>query len=114
MNEQANRVARHLVELGVGPERVVGVMMHRSADFVTAVLGVLKSGGAYLPLDPAYPADRIAYMVGDAAPMCVLVGTGVDASDLGVPCVAFEVASSVSSDASEGAGSNPSDLSDLS
>ncbi|MFD9036675.1 amino acid adenylation domain-containing protein, partial [Streptomyces sp. NPDC059567] len=76
LESRANRLARHLVAHGVGPESLVGVCLERGADLIVALLAVLKSGGAYLPMDPDYPADRIAYMVEDAAPVAVLASTG--------------------------------------
>ncbi|MFC9307583.1 amino acid adenylation domain-containing protein, partial [Streptomyces sp. NPDC057011] len=72
LNVAANRLARWLADRGVGAESVVGVRLPRSADLVVAMLATLKAGAAYLPLDPEYPADRIAYMVEDAAPAVVL------------------------------------------
>jgi nonribosomal peptide synthetase DhbF len=75
LNARANRLARHLVERGVGPESRVAVAMNRSVDLVVALLAVLKAGGAYLPIDPDYPAERIAFMLADAAPMCLLSTT---------------------------------------
>ncbi|MFD3618490.1 amino acid adenylation domain-containing protein [Streptomyces sp. NPDC058676] len=72
LDERADRLARRLLALGAGPERVVGIALPRTADLVAAVLGVLKTGGAYLPLDPAYPPDRLAYLVEDARPVVVL------------------------------------------
>ncbi|HEX8905139.1 MAG TPA: non-ribosomal peptide synthetase, partial [Longimicrobiaceae bacterium] len=63
---------RHLVRLGAGPEARVGVCLERGPDMVVALLAVLKAGAAYLPLDPAYPAARLAYMLEDAgAPLLV-------------------------------------------
>ncbi|KOV26402.1 hypothetical protein ADK60_21195, partial [Streptomyces sp. XY431] len=82
LNERANRIARRLVGLGVGPESLVAVMTNRSAELVVALLAVLKAGGAYVPLDPDYPADRIAYVLGDAAPVCLLTTGGVRLPDL--------------------------------
>ncbi|WP_179118237.1 non-ribosomal peptide synthetase [Saccharothrix sp. ALI-22-I] len=68
----SNRLARYLVGLGAGPERVVAVALPRSPAMVAAVLGVVKAGAAYLPVDPGYPADRIEYMLTDAAPGLVI------------------------------------------
>jgi amino acid adenylation domain-containing protein len=66
------RLARLLAERGAGPEQVVAVMMGRSADLVTALLAVAQTGAAYLPIDPGYPAERIAFMLADAAPALVV------------------------------------------
>uniref|UniRef100_UPI002115360C AMP-binding protein n=1 Tax=Streptomyces murinus TaxID=33900 RepID=UPI002115360C len=74
----ANRLARLLVEGGAGPERFVAVALPRSAELVVALLAVLKTGAAYVPIDPEYPADRIAYILADADPMCVITGLGAD------------------------------------
>ena len=60
LDEQANQLAHHLIALGVGRETIVGLCMNRSAQTVICALAVLKAGGAYLPLDPAYPIERIA------------------------------------------------------
>ncbi|PRX06025.1 UNVERIFIED_ORG: amino acid adenylation domain-containing protein, partial [Actinomadura viridilutea] len=76
LNARANRLARHLIERGVGPEDVVGLALPRDADLVAAALAVLKAGAAYVPIDPAYPAERIAFMLDDAAPACVLTTRG--------------------------------------
>ncbi|MEU7326961.1 amino acid adenylation domain-containing protein, partial [Streptomyces griseoviridis] len=72
LNARANQLARHLLEHGVGPERLVAVLMERSADLLVALLAVLKAGAGYLPIDPEYPAERIAYMLEDAAPAYVV------------------------------------------
>jgi amino acid adenylation domain-containing protein len=66
LNERANRLAHHLIKQGIGPEAVVGLCLERSIDMVVALLGVLKAGGAFLPLDPAYPAERLAFMITDS------------------------------------------------
>jgi amino acid adenylation domain-containing protein len=72
LNRYANRIAWLLREQGVGPGTFVGILMEKSLDLVPAVLGVLKAGGAYIPLDPLYPADRIEFMVADAQPRLML------------------------------------------
>ena len=72
MNGRANRLARLLIRRGVGPESLVAVVMERSADLVVALLAVVKAGGAYLPVDPGYPADRISYLLTDATPVLAL------------------------------------------
>ncbi|HEX3252481.1 MAG TPA: amino acid adenylation domain-containing protein, partial [Pyrinomonadaceae bacterium] len=66
LNHEAEQLALHLARLGVGPESLVGVCVERSARLVTALLAVLKSGGVYLPLDPAYPAERLRLMLEDS------------------------------------------------
>ncbi len=66
LNRRANQLARHLRQLGVGPERLVGLCLERSAELVIGLLGILKAGGAYVPLDPAYPQERLAFMAQDA------------------------------------------------
>ncbi|MBJ3810208.1 non-ribosomal peptide synthetase [Streptomyces flavofungini] len=73
LDARANRLARFLIERGVGAETVVAVALRRSPEWCVTVLAVMKAGGAYLPVDPAYPADRIAYMVEDSAAVLVLV-----------------------------------------
>src|SRR5580692_5141489 len=72
LNARANRLARYLVSLGAGPERLVAVAMPRSPDLIVAVLAVLKSGAAYVPVDPAYPPDRVGFMLADTCPVAVL------------------------------------------
>ncbi|MFL5336731.1 MAG: condensation domain-containing protein, partial [Geminicoccaceae bacterium] len=72
LNTLANRLAHHLIGLGVGPESLVGVCLERSTELVVALLAVLKAGGAYLPLDPDYPEARLAHMLDDARPVVVL------------------------------------------
>jgi amino acid adenylation domain-containing protein len=72
LNGRANKLARYLQALGVGPESVVGVCVERSAEMIVALLGVLKAGGAYLPLDPASPAERLDFMLEDARAAVVL------------------------------------------
>ncbi|WP_433379567.1 amino acid adenylation domain-containing protein [Actinoplanes sp. CA-142083] len=78
LNARTNRLARLLVERGAGPEDIVALALPRAADAITAILGVLKSGAAYLPLDPAYPAARIAAMLDDAKPKLLVTAEDVD------------------------------------
>jgi amino acid adenylation domain-containing protein len=66
LNRDADRLAHHLRERGVGRESPVGVLVDRSPQLAVAILGVLKAGGVYVPLDPSYPSDRIAFMLADA------------------------------------------------
>ncbi|TKS96293.1 non-ribosomal peptide synthetase [Streptomyces lasalocidi] len=83
LNRWANRVAWDLKERGVGPETVVGVGVPRGPAMIAAVLGVLKAGGAYLPLEPALPADRVAGMLEDAG--CALVLSTPDTERWALP-----------------------------
>ncbi|MGW0885870.1 amino acid adenylation domain-containing protein [Streptomyces sp. NPDC002671] len=76
LDARANRLAHHLLGQGVGAESLVAVMLERGVDLMVALLGVLKSGAAYLPVDPAYPAERVADMLDDAAPAVVLGAAG--------------------------------------
>jgi aspartate racemase len=73
LNRRANRLAHHLRRQGVGPGQLVGLCAERSLDLVPAILGILKSGAAYAPLDPAYPAERLAWMLADTEAR-ILVG----------------------------------------
>ncbi|HEX5869637.1 MAG TPA: amino acid adenylation domain-containing protein, partial [Longimicrobium sp.] len=66
LNARANRLAHHLVALGVGAETRVGICQTRGVEMLVSMLAVLKSGGAYVPLDPAYPADRLEFTLRDA------------------------------------------------
>ncbi len=66
LNARANQLAHFLLKQGVGPEVLVGILMDRSPEMVVAILGTLKAGGAYLPLDPRYPQERLAFMMEDA------------------------------------------------
>ncbi|MGW6612340.1 non-ribosomal peptide synthetase [Streptomyces erythrochromogenes] len=72
LDAHANQVARRLRELGVGPESLVGVSMQRTVRRIVGLMGILKAGGGYVPLDPEYPADRLAFMVEDAKMSVVL------------------------------------------
>jgi len=65
LDRRSNLLAHHLRDLGIGPEKVVGLCVDRSPEMVVGLLGILKAGGAYLPLDPAYPARRISHMLAE-------------------------------------------------
>jgi amino acid adenylation domain-containing protein len=67
LNRRANQLAHHLLDLGVAPDSFVGIYLERSIDMVVSLLGIMKSGAAYLPLDPAFPSDRIAFMLKDSS-----------------------------------------------
>jgi amino acid adenylation domain-containing protein len=67
LNKRANQIAHYLQKLGVGPEMVVGICMNRSIEMIESILGILKAGAAYLPLDPSYPLSRLAHILDDAA-----------------------------------------------
>ncbi|MFE7524169.1 amino acid adenylation domain-containing protein [Kitasatospora sp. NPDC057542] len=75
VEERSNRLAHHLVGLGVGPDVLVGVSVERGPDLVVGVLGTLKAGGAYVPIDPDYPAQRAAAILEEARPAVVLTHT---------------------------------------
>ena len=73
LNARANQLARHLRGLGVQPDSRVAICVERGLDMVIGLLAILKAGGGYVPLDPAYPLERLAYMLEDSAPLAVLV-----------------------------------------
>ncbi|GHF71769.1 amino acid adenylation domain-containing protein/non-ribosomal peptide synthase protein (TIGR01720 family) [Amycolatopsis bartoniae] len=72
LEARASGLARQLAAAGVGPDRVVGIRLDRSLELVVSLLAVLKAGGAYLPLDPSYPEERLEFMISDAQPAVVL------------------------------------------
>jgi amino acid adenylation domain-containing protein/FkbH-like protein len=72
LNRRANQLARYLIEIGVQADQPVGLCVERSLEMIVGMLGILKAGAAYLPLDPNYPAERLHYMLLDAAPAAVL------------------------------------------
>jgi amino acid adenylation domain-containing protein/non-ribosomal peptide synthase protein (TIGR01720 family) len=85
LNARANRLARVLVRRGVGPERLVAVALPRSPDLVVALLAVLKAGGAYLPIDPGLPEERLRLMAVDAQPVLLVTTSGSADRLPGVP-----------------------------
>src|SRR5699024_6098378 len=72
LDRRSNRLARHLIALGAGPDRAVAIGMERSVEAMVAFYAVLKSGGTYVPLDPEHPSERTAYVLESAAPIAVL------------------------------------------
>src|SRR5207253_721446 len=72
LNARANQLARYLQTLGVKPESIVGICVDRSVEMAIAIIATLKAGAAYLPLDPEYPKERLAFMLEDARPAIVL------------------------------------------
>ncbi|MEJ5904810.1 amino acid adenylation domain-containing protein, partial [Pseudomonas kermanshahensis] len=95
LDEQANRLAHHLIGLGVKPDDRVAICVERGLSMVVGLLAILKAGGAYVPVDPGYPAERIRHMLSDSAPLAVLAhsatrevvhGTPVQLIDLDQPC----------------------------
>lgn len=84
LNENANRLAHYLAEIGVGPDKVIGVMLERSLDMVVAILGILKAGGTYLPIDVSTPKERIEYILGHASADILLVSEETESGNSGV------------------------------
>ncbi|WP_407059006.1 AMP-binding protein [Ralstonia syzygii subsp. celebesensis] len=79
LNERANRLAHQLLALGVQPEDRVAVALHRCIDLPVAMLAIFKAGAVYLPIDPNYPAERIAFMLDDARPALLLTASAARA-----------------------------------
>ena len=88
LNTLANRLAWRLISRGIGPDSVVALAVPRSPEMIVAWLGVLKAGAAYLPVDAGYPADRIAFMLGDTRPAVIVTTAEVSAA---LPVTATEV-----------------------
>ena len=86
LDAASSRLGRHLIGLGVGPEVVVGVCLERSAELIVALLGIWKAGGAYLPLDPDYPEERVGFMLEDAGASVVLTTAGLAGRLPARPC----------------------------
>ncbi|UXA49020.1 non-ribosomal peptide synthase/polyketide synthase [Xanthomonas prunicola] len=80
LDVRANQLAHHLIAHGIGPEDRVALYLQRGIDLVVAILAVLKAGAAYLPLDPAYPTQRLAFMLDDAQPRLLLTHAALAAS----------------------------------
>ncbi|MCY9850815.1 AMP-binding protein, partial [Pectobacterium jejuense] len=91
LNRRANQLAHHLLSLGVKPDDRVALCLERSPDMVIGLLGILKAGAAYVPMDPAYPTERLAYMLDDAAPVVLLTHSSLrDAFRHSLPVVMLD------------------------
>jgi amino acid adenylation domain-containing protein len=77
LDQRSNQLAHQLITLGVERETLVGICMNRSTETIVCALGVLKAGGAYLPLDPAYPIERLNFMLNEAQPRVLIAGEGM-------------------------------------
>ena len=77
LNARANRLAHLLIARGAGPEQIVALALPRSAELIVGLLAIAKSGAAYLPLDPEYPAERLAFMLADARPVCLITSDAI-------------------------------------
>ncbi|HEX6912704.1 MAG TPA: amino acid adenylation domain-containing protein [Longimicrobium sp.] len=84
LNRRANRLAHRLRELGVGPDARVAICVERGLEMVVGVLGALKAGGGYVPLDPGYPVERLRYMLADSAPAVVLTQAAIAGGEAGL------------------------------
>ncbi|MCO3146087.1 amino acid adenylation domain-containing protein [Pseudomonas aeruginosa] len=95
LNAQANRLAHRLIELGVGPDVLVGIAVERGLEMIVSLLAVLKAGGAYVPLDPEYPQERLGYMIEDSG-IALLLSQGHLLQRLpaasGIACLALDQA----------------------
>ena len=80
LNARANQLAWRLQTLGVTQGKLVAIAMERSIDMIVGLLGILKSGGGYLPIDPAYPKERTGHMLADAAPVALLTTSSCQSS----------------------------------
>ncbi len=80
LNDRAEKLARQLRAMGVGPDVLVGLLVERSLEMVVGLLGILKAGGAYIPLDPSHPGTRIVSVLEDAKPLLLLIGDRLEVS----------------------------------
>jgi len=92
LNQRANRIAHQLIALGVRPDDRIAICVERSIEMVVGLLAILKAGAAYVPLDPAYPQDRLAYMLADSTPVALLTQRAAHASlpTLTLPCLLLD------------------------
>ncbi|MFD6273353.1 amino acid adenylation domain-containing protein, partial [Nocardia asteroides] len=90
LDARVNRLARHLISLGVGPEARVALALRRSVDLIVAMYAVAKSGGAYVPVDPDQAAERTSYILETAAPVCVLTNAEAEFDTAVAPLVRID------------------------
>ncbi len=90
LEQRANQLARHLIEAGAGPERLVAAALPRSAQMALVLLAILKSGAAYLPLDPAHPVARNLSILAEARPICLVCHGGPLADAAGLPTIRLD------------------------
>jgi amino acid adenylation domain-containing protein/non-ribosomal peptide synthase protein (TIGR01720 family) len=92
LDRRSNQLGHYLAHLGVGPEKLVGISMERSVEVVLAMLAILKVGGAYVPIDPAYPPDRLKFMVEDSGIAVLLTKGGLaqQMPEIKIPMVALD------------------------
>ncbi|ARH01092.1 non-ribosomal peptide synthetase [Legionella micdadei] len=88
-NARANELAHHLMSMGVGPESIVAIYMHRSLEMAVALYAVLKAGGAYLPLDPGYPQNHLEWVLNDAAPKMILTQPDLFSAQIACPVISL-------------------------
>jgi amino acid adenylation domain-containing protein/thioester reductase-like protein len=111
LNARANKLAHHLAsQYGAGPEQIVAVALPRSADLIVALLGILKSGAAFLPVDPDYPAERIETMLSTARPACLITASTQPAgTTTAVPCLLTDTEPTATALAAGRAGNPPTE-----
>ncbi|MCV0386551.1 MAG: amino acid adenylation domain-containing protein, partial [Nitrobacter sp.] len=96
LDARANQLARHLIASGVGPDQLVAICLPRGIGMIVSLLGVLKAGGAYLPLDPVYPAERLRQIVEDARPKLLIADHGRCATFADAACEILDLDASAS------------------
>src|SRR6516162_9016576 len=107
LNRSANRIAHRLRQIGVGPETLVGLCIERSTELIAAILGILKVGGAYVPFDPAYPRERLEFMLEDTKTPVFVIQRDLVSSAVGNRHVATVLVEDAVADADEQSDSNP-------
>ncbi|MEF9672128.1 AMP-binding protein [Pseudomonas sp. PCH446] len=95
LNRRANHLARQLLALGVQPDERVAICAERSLDMIVGLLGVLKAGAAYVPIDPAHPAERMAFMLQDSQPRALLTQTALTLPSGDTPLLLLDTAESL-------------------